>query len=107
MLLFKSEHIHPILSGEKTQTRRLWPNGRRAVPGAIHQCRTRMLDAGSTFATVKILRVWQERLREIDWRGALAEGYPTRLAYLAAFYRINRRSDRNPTVWVVEFEREG
>ena len=34
-----------------------------------------MLDADSTFATVKILRVWQERLREIDWRGARAEGY--------------------------------
>jgi len=105
MLLFKPEHVEAIKSGRKTQTRRLWPHGCRVKVGSIHQCRTRMLDASSTFARIRILRVWRERLLDISEADAHAEGYLSREAYWTAFVRINGPlAEPNPLVWVVEFE---
>ena len=61
MLLFKPEHVQPILEGRKTQTRRMWPDDRpRALAGSIHQARTRMLDRDSCFAHLRILAVLED-----------------------------------------------
>jgi len=104
MLLFKPEHVDPIRSRRKTQTRRSWRRPRVRV-GSIHQCRTRMLDASSTFAHIRILWVWRERLLDISEADAHAEGYLSREAYWTAFVRINGPlAEPNPLVWVVEFE---
>ena len=104
MFLFKQEHVEPILNGTKTQTRRIWKR-RRAVPGSLHWAQ-RDLTPGSRFARLRVLRVWQERLRSIGHEDANAEGYPHRLAYLAAFKQISGHKMRvtNPVVWCVEFE---
>ncbi|HEY5472464.1 MAG TPA: hypothetical protein VIK32_04645 [Candidatus Limnocylindrales bacterium] len=103
MILFKPEHIAPILAKTKTQTRRL--GKKRWNVGAVHQCQTRMFDNGSVFAYVRILDVWQERLRSISHDDAVAEGYTGIGTYLYAFYEINRMAtDADPLVWVVEFE---
>jgi hypothetical protein len=102
MILFKPEHVEPILSGRKTQTRRL--GKKRWNVGAIHQARTRMLDASSCFASLKILAVEQEPLGWIDDYGAKLEGYESRGHYLQAWDRINGDTKLATPVWVIEFE---
>lgn len=101
MILFKPEHVEPILNGTKTQTRRL--GKKRWNVGAVHQARTRMLDAASCFASLRILAVEQEPLGWVDDYGAKLEGYESRDHYLAAWNRINGDTKLDTPVWVVEF----
>lgn len=101
MILFKPEHVAPILAGEKTQTRRL--GKKRWNVGAVHQCRTQLY--GKPFATVLILGVRQERLGDISAEDVAAEGYAGK-DYKAAWERINGSWDDDQVVWVVEFELE-
>ena len=110
MILFKTEHVPPILAGTKTQTRRLWPKGPRAKVGSVHWFQTGMKPS-SRFARAKILRVWQEPLGDLSHAEALSEGYKSRREYLMAFYAINKikeveDQDRalSEPVWCVEFE---
>ena len=100
MILFKPKHVQPILDGIKTQTRRL--GKKRWNVGAHHQCRTRMLDAKSHFATVEILDVRREKVLDISHRDALAEGYGSIPDYLDAWLCINGGSVL-VECWVVEF----
>jgi hypothetical protein len=103
MILFRKEHVAPILAGTKTQTRRL--GRKRWNVGAIHQCQTRMLDNASVFAHVRILEVHGDWLRNISHDDAVAEGYTGIGTYLYAFSEINKMAtDANPAVWVVRFE---
>lgn len=88
MLLFKPEHVAPILSGQKTETRRIWKSA-RVTPGSIQLAKTKMLSK-EFFARLRIQRVWQETLGEITDEGARAEGYPDRNAYLKKFAEINQ-----------------
>ncbi|MBN4059461.1 ASCH domain-containing protein [Dehalococcoides mccartyi] len=110
MLLFKEQHVAPILDGTKTQTRRLWPHGRRVKLDSTHIAKTVMMDPKSAFARIKISDVFQESLSDISQDDALAEGYSTIQRYLDAFATINRLNDRpsheikNIKVWVVKFE---
>jgi len=61
------------------------------------------------FARLRILRVWQEYAEDITEDDTRAEGYPSRLHFLTAFYLINRRrvpsnvNEKMP-VYCVEFE---
>ena len=104
-MIFKREHVPMILDGRKTQTRRT--GKKRWNVGAVHQCKTSY--TSKPFAMVRILRVWQERLGGINWRDAIAEGYPSQIEYLEAFYRIYKipwwdTQPLNEPVWCVEFE---
>ena len=89
MLLFKPEHIKLILTGEKSETRRL--GRRRWIVGHIHKAKTKMISK-EYFAKLRILSVHQEPLLNISEEGATAEGYLSRKEYLEAFYRINHLS---------------
>lgn len=105
MILFKPEHVAPILAMTKTQTRRV--GKRRWNIGVVHQCRTSMLDKSSTFAGVVIRDVRHEPLRGLSQADAVAEGYLTVSGYYDAFRRIygwqayERYLDE--PLWVVEF----
>jgi hypothetical protein len=106
VLLFRPEHAEPIIEGTKTQTRRIWPHGRRAKPGSIHQARLTLF--GKPFCYLRVLDVYQEPLGAIDDTDAMAEGYADGIDYVRAFCRINRipPDDYDPclVVWVVKFE---
>jgi len=100
MILFKPEHVHPILEGRKTETRRL--GKKRWNVDAIHQCRTRLF--GQPFAKVRILEVRREPLGALNNDDARAEGYESREAYREVWERIYGSWDANQLVWVVRFE---
>jgi len=87
MMLFKPEHVEKILSGEKTQTRRIW-TAQRAKVGSIHLAKLQMISK-EFFAKLEILDVYREPLIEISDEDAKAEGYSTAAAYFVAFCRIN------------------
>lgn len=102
MILFREEHVAPILSGRKTQTRRL--GERRWNVGATHQCKTKLF-GGEPFARVYITRVRKTGLHDLPQRDIHAEGYSTRKEFIAVWERINGVGSwkDNPDVWVVEF----
>ena len=99
-----------ILDGKKTETRRLWPKGRRVKVGSIHEARLKMFEKDSTFARLRILDVSHEKLGEIDVSGAAAEGYPSVASFIREFARINRIESAPENellatpVWRVKFE---
>ncbi len=101
MILFKSEHVEPILSGRKTQTRRM--GKRRWRIGAIHECRTALF--GEPFAKVRILGVRQEQLGDISDADVRREGYDSVADYIQVFKRIYGRWNPEKLVWVVSFVR--
>jgi hypothetical protein len=100
VILFKPEHVEPVLTGRKTQTRRRWKR-RRMIPGSSHQARTRLF--GEPFAILEVIRVWQEAIGEVSDEDAGAEGYSGRDDFLAAFTRINGDVSPDEVVWCVEF----
>ena len=103
MILFKPEHVDMILSGRKTQTRRIWKKPRAKV-GAVHLAKTKMLSR-EYFAKLRILDVYREFPSDISDDDARAEGYDDASAYLTAFRRINHLSAvPDKTVFVVKFE---
>jgi hypothetical protein len=135
MLLFKAEHVPMILDGRKTQTRRAWKRCRVRV-GSVHKCYSGGMPFSSCpeccgagwepadvgiapccvcdgtgklqpFASIRIKRVWLERLTEIPEADAITEGYPTVAKFHEAFIRINGLKEGHifeGPVWAVEFE---
>ncbi len=102
MLLFKPEHIQPILNGRKTETRRLWKR-RRARPLALHWCTTKLYDKDARFCRVRIVSCRREALGCITEEGAMREGYGCRAVFLDAFERINGTTPLDTIVYVVRF----
>lgn len=108
-MLFKKEHIEPILNGNKTQTRRVWKK-RKALPGKIHLAKTEMLKT-RYFAKLKITKVYMEKIGDISDSDSVKEGYKNRSEYLDKFYEINKKSLKKMNtdwkelmVYVVEWE---
>ena len=123
MILVKTRWMIPlIVSGSKTQTRRLW-----GVPqvrlGSVHVCKPSAREPA--FTRVRITRLGQESLADITTEDALAEGYDSREEFLRHFCETHaqRRSlhksadwwlnlrdqmladqESGPPVWVVGFE---
>jgi len=104
MLLFRPEHVTPILAGTKTETRRIWKRWRANV-GSIHLAKTKMLST-EHFAKLRILSRRVELLGDITDAGAKSEGYASREEYLAKFREINKLTGPIEGVYVhvLEFE---
>jgi hypothetical protein len=102
MILFKQEHVEPILTGRKTQTRR---TGKlRWKVGAVRQAKT-SYRKDSEFAKIKITAIRQERLGDITREDAVREGYNSIGEYHEVFLRIYGVWDPDMIVWVIDFER--
>jgi hypothetical protein len=100
MILFKPEHVEPILRGQKTQTRRT--GHKRWKVRSVHQAKTNYKDA--PFADLLITRVRSEQLGAISENDARKEGYPSVEAYQEAFGRIYGWWKPKTEVWVLDFE---
>ena len=71
MFLFQENHIEQIILGTKTQTRRIHKKWRANVR-AIHQVRTELF--GKPHCHIRILNRWEQRLGDINYADAHAEG---------------------------------
>lgn len=103
VILFKQEHVEPILVDRKTQTRRT--GMLRWKVGAVRQAKTGY-NKDSEFAKLKIISVRQERLGLITLADAYAEGYDSIEEYKEVFIRIYGSWDAELLVWVIDFRRE-
>jgi len=101
-MLFKPEHVDVILSGKKTQTRRIWKRPRAKV-GSIHRAKT-VLFSRQYFALIRITEVRRERLGDISIEDIHREGYQTLAGFKAEWIRINGSWDPDAEVFVVSFE---
>jgi hypothetical protein len=100
VILFRPEHVEPILRQTKTQTRR--QGKKRWNVGAVHQCQTKLF--GSPFAAVRIMGVRRQRLKHISDADLRAEGYGCLADYKAVFRDIYGEWNGNQMVWVIDFE---
>jgi hypothetical protein len=97
MLLFKPEFVEPILSGQKTQTRRLHNHQRRV--GSIHNCQINF--SSKPFCRVLITRAFKQRIIDISEADACKEGFSSREEFLRYFKRF--KLDNNSIVTCYEF----
>ena len=104
-LLFKPEHVGLILSGRKTQTRRVWKKSRARV-GAVHKAKTALFSPDH-FALIRITGLRRERLGDITQEDVRREGYDTLEEFKAVWVRINGSWDPELEVYVVSFELAG
>lgn len=102
VLLFKPEHVEPILCGEKTQMRMVLKHLHARV-GAICTAKTEV-SSRDYFARLKVTRVRHERLGDISEADARAEGGYTIEAYRRKWIEISGAWDPEQLVWVVDFE---
>ncbi len=101
ILFFRREFIPSILSGRKTQSRRL--KKPKVKAGELCELRSgrRREDA---FALAEILDLRCERLSEISEEDVRAEGMNSKEEFLRKFREIYKLSEEeDPEVWVVKF----
>ena len=101
-LLFKPEHVEPILRDEKTQTRRAWKKCRVKV-GNIQKAKLKLFSK-DYFALLKIVGVRQEKLGNISEIDAKAEGGYTPETYRQKWTEINGDWNPDQVVYVVDFQ---
>ena len=104
-LLFKPEHVGLILSGRKTQTRRVWKKSRAKV-GAVHKAKTALFSPDH-FALIRITGLRRERLGDITLEDVRREGYDTLEEFKEVWIRINKSWNQELEVYVVSFELAG
>jgi hypothetical protein len=103
-MLFKLEHVEPILSGSVTQIRKNWGKPMAKV-GSVHKAKTALFSKES-FASIRITGLRKERLGDISLEDVYKEGYDDLESYKAAWKRSAGVWDPNIMVYVVNFELE-
>lgn len=88
-----------VLSGEKTQTRRLRPP--RVAVGRSYAVQPGR--GKKSVGRIIVTDLWQQRLGDISDDDARAEGYWNREEFFDSWRRIHHAFDPSAQVWVVEF----
>jgi hypothetical protein len=99
-LLFKKPLLEKVLSGEKTQTRRL--STRTYTPGRIYGVTCRRYQKSQ--AHIQITNATQQRLGDINEIDAIKEGLETKEQFLKTWQEINGVLDLNSIVIVYDFK---
>ena len=109
MITFTKENALKVANGTKTQTRR-WTPFRPAGIGSIHKVMISRFQPNTHFADIFINRVWKWDGINISIEDAIAEGFPTQLAFLQEYQRLNAHKDlwtpnnNRRENWAVEFD---
>lgn len=122
-MLFKPELAQKVLSGEKTQTRRLgkpgfkpWYRYDETIPAVVvTELHRPVWQVGKTYAVcpgrgkhsigrIRLVKIRREQVGAITETDALAEGFSDRRAFINAFKAINPKADPEDLVWVLDFE---
>lgn len=108
---FRPELVEKILTGAKTQTRRVVSPNERS-PWFIGECGLRVGQdyavcpgRGKTqVARLTVKRVWQELAGEISEVDATREGFADRADFIAYWERLHGSFDPTTRVWAIQFE---
>ncbi len=103
-MFFKPEHVEPILSGNKTQTRRKINKTGKCPYKVGHIYQARLDYKAGSFAYLKITGVRQERLADMSEADCILEGYAGKAEYREIYERIYGVFDENELLWVVDFQ---
>jgi hypothetical protein len=105
MILFRPEHVELILSGKKTETRRIWAKQRVTI-GSIQQAKLGkdMLKKDAYFAKLKILDINKERLADISIESVHREGFDSLDVFQEKWIEINGEWNPHQEVYVIRFE---
>lgn len=118
--MFFQYTLQAVLTGRKTQTRRVVKQGDAAVydvDGGIQAIkqngRTKYRMGGSyavqparsapAVARIKLLQIRQELVTEISEADAIAEGYDSREAFLESWQAIHGKNSLRVRVWALTF----
>jgi hypothetical protein len=109
LLMFSEDHLAQVVTGEKTQTRRLWETPRVTVGNSYRAVRSDVQGAMFTPradapAYVKIRAVRQEPLGSLSEADAMAEGGYTINEFRDEWRRINGEWTPEQPVIVVSFD---
>jgi hypothetical protein len=99
-MMFKRELLDLVLSGVKTQTRRL--HRRVLREGRIYALKRNWIE--STGKYIKITRVARQRLRDVSEEEAVKEGFSSIEEFQKVWIRINGSWDPEMEVVVYDFE---
>jgi hypothetical protein len=99
MALFKRRLIPMVLSGVKTQTRRI--HKRRWIIGHTYKIKDQYCSKG--LGTIKITRAFKQRLGDISEQDAQKEGFKNRTEFIDAWNTINGSWNPDTIVTVYEF----
>lgn len=101
-MLFKPSHVPMILNGNKTATRRNWAKP-YVIVGHNYPCKLKMLSK-ETFARIKVLKVYKQKLNLMTDTDAKKEGYNSMEEFVEIWEKINGLWNPNLEVYVIEFE---
>lgn len=102
MILFREEFIEKILSGQKTQTRRMWKKPRIKV-GTLHWAQTHMIWKGGRFARIKIDNVQEWDESTISKEDLRAEGFELEKDFWDLWYKMHEGRSKFYKGFVVHF----
>jgi hypothetical protein len=101
-MLFRPEHVEPIISGRMTQIRKLWDRPMAKI-GSIHKAKTALFSK-DYFASIIITGLRREKLGAINIEDALREGYDDLVSLKEEWRKTNGCWNPNSVVYVVSFE---
>jgi len=103
-MLFKKHHIELILSGRKTQTRRLPGKSANYHVGRVYSIRDRWF--GKAEGHILITRKFRQRLGDISLEDVRKEGYSSLQEFRGAWEGVHGQGswDPNSVVAVYEFK---
>ncbi len=99
MALFKRRLIHLILSGAKTQTRRI--HQRQWKVGNTYKIKDTYYCKG--LGTIKVTRAFKQRIGDISEQDIQKEGFKTRDEFIETWRLINGSWNPDTIVTVYEF----